>query len=469
MSKEKQLIKNTAIITIGKVCTQFISFFLLPLYTAIFTTDEYGLVDLFNTIVACILPIVSLQIEQGLFRFLIDKREDNEGKTKLITSTAVLFLFQTLIYVLIYSVAQKYIHSEYKHFLLLNVIASMSSGLMLQLARGLGKNKEYSIGSFIVAGFTVILNVLLIVGLGFRVEGMFLSIFIANMLASIYLFFACKTHKYINVGAFKPSILKNMLKYSVGLIPNAISWWVINVSDRAIISGLLSIGANGIYAAANKFSGVYINAYNIFNIAWTESAAVNIDNEDRDKYFTNIINTGFQVFGSIALLVIAVTPFIFPLIINSKFGEAYNQIPLLMLASLFNVGVGLVSVIYVAKKRSLDISKTSFIAAVINIVVNLLLIKHIGLYAASISTIVAYLTMFVYRAVDCKKYVDFKMDIKNLSVLAIAFVLTFVAFYMKNNIMNILMLIAVIIFTIKYNKNGFKKIIQIIKNKKSKA
>ena len=83
MSKEKQLMKNTAIITIGKVCTQMISFFLLPLYTAIFTTDEYGIVDLFNTIVACILPIVTLQIEQGLFRFLIDTRDDDAGKTTI--------------------------------------------------------------------------------------------------------------------------------------------------------------------------------------------------------------------------------------------------------------------------------------------------------------------------------------------------------------------------------------------------
>ncbi len=468
MSKEKQLMKNTAIITIGKVCTQMISFFLLPLYTAIFTTDEYGIVDLFNTIVACILPIATLQIEQGLFRFLIDTRDDDKGKTKLITSTAILFLFQTLLYVGIYSIFQNYINSEYKHFLLLNVIANMSSGLMLQLARGLGKNKEYSIGSFIVAGFTVMLNVLLIVILGFKVEGMFLSIFIANMLASIYLFFACKTYKYIKRNAFEKNILKSVVKYSVALIPNAISWWIINVSDRAIISGMLSIGANGIYAAANKFSGVYINAYNIFNIAWTESAAVNIDSEDRDKYFTNIINTGFQVFGSIALLVIALTPFIFPLIINAKFGEAYNQIPLLMLASLFNVGVGLVSVIYVAKKRSLDISKTSFFAAVINIVVNVILIKKIGLYAASISTIAAYLAMFIYRAIDCKKYVNFKMDIKMLVTLLIAFTLTFIAFYINNIVTNIIMLVSVLIFTVTYNKKGFKKIINIIKNRKKK-
>ena len=65
MNKEKQLIKNTAIVSIGKICTQLITFFLLPLYTALLTTEQYGVVDLMNTLVALFLPIVTLQIKCG--------------------------------------------------------------------------------------------------------------------------------------------------------------------------------------------------------------------------------------------------------------------------------------------------------------------------------------------------------------------------------------------------------------------
>lgn len=465
MSKEKQLLKNTGIITIGKVCTQMISFFLLPLYTAIFSTTEYGIVDLFNTIIACVLPILTLQIEQALFRFLIDNRDNDEGKTKLISSTIILFLVQTIVYSLLFALISPFIHNEYKYFLLINVIANMLSSLMLQVARGLGHNKEYSIGSAIVASFTVILNVLFIVVMKLRVEGMFLASFIANITAGIYILLANKTYRYVKLKAFKFKVLKSMLKYSILLIPNAISWWVINVSDRAIISSLMSVGANGIYAAANKFSGMYINAYNIFNIAWTESAAVNIDEKDRDEYFTGVINTGFKVFACSALIIIAVTPFLFPLLINSKFGEAYNQIPLLMLSSVFNVGVGLVSVIYVAKKRSFDISKTSVLAAIINITVNLLLIKHLGLYAASISTVVAYLAMFIYRTIDSKKYVNFKLNKKMLFVLSMAFSATFISYYINDMVLNILMLVAILAFSVIYNKSSFAKIGNIVKRK----
>ena len=469
MSREKELIKNTGIITIGKICTQMISFFLLPLYTAVFSTEEYGVVDLFNTIVALLIPILTIQIEQALFRFLIDARENEEDKTKLISSAFILALAGIVIYSIIFICIAPMIHNEYKYFLLINVLANILSTLMLQVARGLGHNKEYSIGSFIVAAFTVILNVVFIVGLKLRVEGMFLAIFIANMLAAIYLIFSKKTYKYISFKMFDKKLLKAMCKYSAALIPNAISWWVINVSDRAIISSMLSVAANGIYAAANKFSGMFINAYNIFNIAWTESAAIHINDQDKDEYFSKTINTGFKVFACFALIIIGVSPFVFPILINAKFGEAYNQIPLLMLSSLFNVGVGLVSVIYVAKKRSFDISKTSFLAAVINIIVNVLLIKKIGLYAASISTIIAYFAMFIYRAIDCRKYVKYKMDVKMLVTLFIAFTLTFVMYYINISWLNVIMLVGIVIFAILYNKNSFKSLGKIIKRKFSKG
>lgn len=465
MSREKQLMKNTAIITIGKVCTQMISFFLLPLYTAVFSTEEYGIVDLFNTIIACLLPIFTLQIEQALFRFLIDAREDEKSKTKLITSTAILFLAQIIIYVAVYMLVQPFIHNEYKVFLVINVIANMLSSLMLQVARGIGNNKAYSIGSFIVAAFTVILNVIFIVLLKFGVTGMFLATFIANILAGIYLLFATNTYKYIKPKYWDTKLVKAMLKYSLALIPNAISWWVINVSDRTIISSMLSIGANGIYAAANKFSGMFINTYNIFNIAWTESAAVHINDKDRDEYFSHTINTGFKVFACFALIIIALTPFIFPLLINEKFNEAYYQIPILMLSTLFNVGVGLVSVIYVAKKRTLDISKTSFIAALINIIINVLLIKKIGLYAASLSTAIAFLAMFIYRTIDCKKYVNFKLDMKMIVLLSIMYAITFVLYYINISYLNIAMLVLVLLFTVIYNKNSLKTIKKILKKK----
>ena len=84
MSKGKDLAKNTAIVSIGKICTQLITFFLLPVYTAVLSNEEYGVVDLLNTLTSLLLPIATLQIEQGIFRYLLDC---NHNSLKVYIST----------------------------------------------------------------------------------------------------------------------------------------------------------------------------------------------------------------------------------------------------------------------------------------------------------------------------------------------------------------------------------------------
>ena len=72
MNKKKQLAKNTIIIFIGKVCTQLISFFLLPLYTGYLKTSEYGIVDLITTYITLLVPIITLELEMSIFRYLVE-------------------------------------------------------------------------------------------------------------------------------------------------------------------------------------------------------------------------------------------------------------------------------------------------------------------------------------------------------------------------------------------------------------
>ena len=106
MKREKQLLKNTVIVAIGQICTKFISFFLLPLYTALLTTEEYGVVDLLNTYISLLLPLIFLQIDQSIFRYLIDARKDEDNKKKLITTTMITVLIQSIIFVVIYMIAK---------------------------------------------------------------------------------------------------------------------------------------------------------------------------------------------------------------------------------------------------------------------------------------------------------------------------------------------------------------------------
>ena len=465
MSKGKDLAKNTAIVSIGKMCTQLITFFLLPVYTAVLSNEEYGVVDLLNTLTSLLLPIATLQIEQGVFRYLIDCRENKEKQTTLITTIMRFMIIQLIICIIIFLCASPFIHNEYKYFLMANLVMGMFSTILLQICRGLGDNPTYAIGSFITGALTVVLNVIFIVSFHWGAYGMLGATAISNLLCSVYIFMKKKIYKYIKPKQYDKTTLKEIIKYSVPLIPNMISWWIVSASDRTIISAVIGIAQNGIYSAANKFSGVFTTLYSVFNLTWTESASININSEDRDEFFSKILDFVIRFFGCLCLGTIAVMPFVFNILINEKFAEAYYQIPILILGSVFNILVSFIGSIYVAKKLTKEIAKTSVIAAIINIGVNVVLIKSIGLYAASISTVIAYALMFIYRWMDVKKYVKFDVNKILMFVLIIMYGVTIFTYYLRSTVISAVVLGVVAIFAVIANINSVTYLKQIVKSK----
>lgn len=466
MSREKNLAKNTIIITIGKICTQLITFFLLPLYTGILSTEEYGTVDLLNTLVSLLLPIVTFQVEQAVFRELIEVRGKKNKESRIISSAVITVIFQCIVYLIIFALISPFINNHYKFFLATNVVANIFLSLLLQIARGFGDNKKYAFASFISALSTIIFNVLFLVVIKLGANGMLLGTMLGQIVATIYLFISLKLYKYLKVKDYKKEVIKSLWKYSLPLIPNAISWWVFNASDRVIASAFLGVDQNGILAASLKFSAVFITFYNIFNMSWTESISIAIKDDDVSDYFNRMFNIVLRLFTAMAVGMIACMPFIFPIMINEKFSAGYGLVPISIIGSLFNVVVGLISVIYVAEKNTKAIASTSIVSAVINIIVHLVLIRFIGLYAAVISTFVAFFVMSIYRLMDAsKRYFKIKIDMKFIIQSLIALIFVFVSYYINNIYLNVFVVLFAVLFAIYINKDSFDIIFKLFTKK----
>ena len=466
MSREKNLAKNTIIITIGKICTQLITFFLLPLYTGILSTEEYGAVDLLNTLVSLLLPIVTFQVEQAVFRELIEVRGKKDKESKIISSAVITVIFQCIVYLVIFALISPFINNHYKFFLATNVVANIFLSLLLQIARGFGDNKKYAFASFISALSTIVFNVLFLVVIKLGANGMLLGTMLGQIVATIYLFISLKLYKYLKVKDYKKEVIKSLWKYSLPLIPNAISWWVFNASDRVIASAFLGVDQNGILAASLKFSAVFITFYNIFNMSWTESISMAIKDADVSDYFNKMFNIVLRLFTAMGIGMIACMPFVFPIMINEKFSAGYGLIPISIVGSLFNVIVGLISVIYVAEKNTKAIASTSIVSAVINIIVHLVLIKFIGLYAAVISTFVAFFVMSIYRLMDAsKRYFKIKIDMKFIIQSLIALIFVFVSYYINNIYLNVFVVLFAVLFAIYINKDSFDIIFKLFTKK----
>ncbi len=466
MSKEKSLLKNTAIVTVGRVCTQLLSFLLLPLYTVYLSTEEYGVVDLLNTLISLLIPVLTFQVDQGVFRFLIDKREEKKEQNKLITTVSLFLFVQIIIYSIIFIIVNRFIHNDYKYFLLANLIVSSVANYTLQITRGFGDNKKYAIASFLSGAITIILNVALIASLKMGATGMLWATFAGQLICTIYVVVSTKLYKYIKIKAFSNEKLKEILKYSIPLIPNAISWWVVNASDRLIIYKFLDIGQNGIYSVANKFSNIITTIYGIFNITWTESASINIGQDDKNEFFSKIFRVTIEFFSALSLGLIAYMPIAFKILVNGNYIEAYNQIPILILGTFFSILVTFIGSIYVANKVTKEIAKTSIITAIINVVVNIVFINKIGLYAASLSTLIAWFTMFLYRYYDSKKYVNMKVNKMIILKIMVVTIVTFVIYYIKINWISIINAIFITFFSLYLNKNNISFIKETIKQRR---
>lgn len=469
MEKNKELIKNTIIILLGKFCTQFLSFFLLPLYTNILSANEYGIYDLIVTYVALFVPVISLQMEMAIFRELIDVRSNCEKTSKIISSGIYSVVLQFIICLIGYYLISIFINIPYKNYIILNILAVMVSSVFMQIARGLGKNVEYSISSVIAGVSTILLNILFLVVLKFNVDGMIISAILSNIFAAIYIFISCKLYKKIKYSSVSKQKIHKLLKYSLPLVPNGLIWWIINVSDRTIISIFLGTGANGIYAVSNKFSSILMQIFNIFNLSWTESASLHINDEDKNEFFSGVFNKTLKYSLVVCLLIIVALPFLFNILISQSYSEAYIYIPILLVGMIFNIIVSFLGSIYVAKKLTKEVAKTSFGAGVLNILINVFLVKYIGIFAAAISTVLAFLTMSIFRIVDVQKYVKLKINFKEFSIVLLLFLISLLLYYFNNTLISAIYLVLVIVYVFIDNKNYINLILKKAKNWKNQV
>lgn len=464
MNKKKELIKNTLIIFLGKFSTQFLIFFLLPLYTKFLGSSDYGTIDLIMTYITLFVPVLTIQYEMGTFRYLIDSRNNLKQQNKIIYNSLHFFLNITLLCITVALLLSFVINIKNFYYIIMCIVAMMYSNLLMQISRGLGKNIDYSITCFIVGISNIILNIVMIIVLKFDGKSILISSFLSNIIGALYLFIKLKIYKNISKKLTDSNITRDIIKYSWPLVPNTISWWLINASDRTIVTSLISPSANGIYAISTKFSAIISSILNIFNLSWTESASLHIDDDDRDEFFSKVNDDILRLMSSVCVLLISFMPILFSIFINEKYIEAYKYIPINILASFFNCIVSIYSSIYVAKKMTKQVASTSFLAALINIVVDLVLIRFIGLYAAALSTAIAYIVMSVYRSIDLRKIIKIKYDKKLLLSIILVFTLSILFYYQKNIGFIILNMITAVLYSIMVNK----KLIILIKNKTKK-
>lgn len=455
--------KNTLIIAIGKFSTQVISYLLLPLYTSILTTSEYGIFDFLVTACIFVIPFITLLMEESMFRFLIDEDSD-EGKRRVMSNACIYSIFSTIIWCLILFIVLTLIGYKYTFVFILYIISCIFITLTNSITRGLSKLKLYALSNFILSAITIVLNVLFIAKFRFGVNGLLYSTIIANTITSIFIFFKLKVYKFIKFKLVRKDELTKMVKYSYPLVPNSIGWSIINISDRIIVTFVLGSSENGIYAMANKFPNIMNTFSGFFFTAFKENASKAIKKKEYENYYNNILNIVHNSFITISLFLITVIPFVFNIFIKKDYVNAYDYIPILVIALYYGNMSGFYGSLFVAFKETKIIGTSTIVGAILNIIINIALIKFIGLYAAVISTLLSNYIVTIIRKEKLKKYMNLE-NIKHYYFSIFMLILVTCMYYMKTTTFNIMALNITIVYSLVANKDLIKDFKRLLSEK----
>ena len=461
---KKELVKNTMILAVGQISTKILNFFLLPLYTTLLSTHDYGTVDLLTGYGSILVIILGMQLNQAAFRFLIPTREDENRIKKIISAIIIIQGFVMVCAAVAFGVMSLLLPAKYLLFVFVFVLANIFLQTTSCIARGLGYNANYALGNFVAAVVTLCLNVILIAFCGMGMDGMLIAYSIGPFAGGLLLVIICSEAQYLSLNSFSRETLGEIINYSLPLVPNELSWSVLHTSDRIIISFVLGVAANGLVAVASKLSSIFSISFSVFNNAWTEQVVLHYKDEGGTDYIKKMFEEITILFASLAICLIAVTPLFFSIMIDDKYSEAYKLVPLYIIAVFFNALIGIVSSIYVSQNETKKIAITSFTAAVINVVTNIGLIHFIGIFAAPVSSILGYLTMTVFRLFDINKR-HLKLCITPLKIIILIINLSVVlaVFYCGGILAHSIGLVLAIIISIILNKESVFSLISIIR------
>lgn len=412
MREYKILAKNTFLFSMSQASSLAIGFFMVMIYTRYLTPSDYGLIDIINTTVALVVPIITLQIQSAVFRFVMDPGAD---KQKIISTSTLLVIGSTAIFSLISSyVVTRRLSDDIAIMFYVLVLLSALNGIQIAFIKGLKKIKVLVIADVLVSIVMAVTAILCLVKLDLGVRGYFVALLASSVFKWAFLLVKGGVRKYLTLSVNR-RLAKKMLGYSIFLAPNTIMWWVVNVSDRYLLAYFLGMSAVGIYAVSYKIPQLLRIPTTIFYQAWQISAVESYKSQDRDKFYTEV----FNVYLALLMITLAILlPLLKPLsriLFAESFYESWKYAPFLLFGTVFSALSSFTGTAYIASKESKGALLTSSIAALMNAGINVVLIPVWGIYAAAFSTFLAYFTMWIARMRHVRKFVNISVDFKKLA------------------------------------------------------
>ena len=468
MSKYSRLRKNTLLVFIGNVGSKLIGIVLLPFYTKWLSVDDYGTSDIILIYVTFLLGIVTFCVSEAIFIFPKDKDEQIQKKY---FSSGILFTFFGFIVTAIIFILSTYIFSyfdlkntftDYPSLIYFLIVGNFLQAYMQQFARSIGKVNIFAISGIVLTVGTALFSFLLIPK--YQLMGFIMAQILALMLTATYSFVFSKAYRYLSLKEIEISSYKEMLTYSIPLIPNGIMWWLVGAMNRPIMEHYLGTHEVGIFAVANKFPSLISILFTVFTYSWQISVIEEFKKDGYKEFYNKVLRITFMILTLSSCLLAIFSKFLVNLLADEKFLDAWKYISIISLSVLLFSVSGFVGTNFSATRESKYYFYSSVWGAGASIVFNFLLIPSFGLFGTAIALVLSHAIMAIARI----KYSWKHVQITNLSayiiMLIINILLILLIYYTDSMIFKSIMIFFLFTALLFINRSPIKELIFDIKN-----
>lgn len=403
MSKYKELAKNTSIFALANFSSKILIFLLVPIYTRVLTTTEYGFYDLVYTTIQLFVPILTLNISEAVMRFLM---KDGVSK-KSVFSIAVLDIFiGSIAFALLLLVNNLFslsdLISQYSIYIFVIFVFYTLNNFLIQFSKGIDKIGVTAISGVISTAVMLAMNVILLVVFDWGLLGFFIANVCGYVIPCIYIVSRLRLWELFEIKIDK-KLQWEMVYYALPLVLNILSWWVNNTSDRYIVTAIVGIQASAIISVAYKIPQILSTISAIFIQSW-QISAIKIQEDKSDTTFVS----NMLLYYNALLLIIAsgIILFVKPIsniLFGISFYSAWELVPFLIISSLFNAISGCIGAIMGAKMDTHNIAKSALVGMIANIILNIVLTFLMGPQGITISTLIASFLIFYMRKDSVKE------------------------------------------------------------------
>jgi len=401
------LLGNTLVFALGGLAIKAVSLVLMPLYTTALTAGEYGTAELLNSAIEIVLPLLSAGVVEALYRFSID---DDVPKDELFADSLVVLGGGVVCAGVACALGRVLWNMEHAAAFFVLFCSVCVFKATTQLARGLGHVRRFVAYGLINALAMVVSTYLLLVRAHTGIEGYLWSYTIGYLVGGLVAFLGSAEYRLLAPFRVDRDLLRRMLVYSLPLVPNLLSWWLVSVSGRYVVLWGSGVVAAGLFTAASKMPALVNIVASVFQQAWQYSTAREINSPDRGAFF-GVVMRGYSLATlTVAGLVIALNRPISRVMLQAEFAEGWRYVPLLMLVASFGVISIFFESFYQALKNSGVLMASTALGAVVNVILGVALVPFMGPWGAGLAGAVAYMLVLVVRARDLRRRINLPID-----------------------------------------------------------